>query len=96
MTANIGEMDVEEVARGRYISENDNEHRSFTAMIGSELVDKLFPNTDPIGKTVTVRGYDFEIVGVAKADWKRAGAAAGQLHLHPGGDLVQAQRHAQR
>jgi putative ABC transport system permease protein len=67
VTANIGEMDVEEVARGRYISENDNEHRSFTAMIGSELATKLFPNTDPIGKTVTVKGYEFEVVGVAKA-----------------------------
>jgi putative ABC transport system permease protein len=66
VTANIGEMDVEEVANGRYISENDNLHRSFTAMIGSELVTKLFPNTDPIGKTVTVKGYDFEVVGTAK------------------------------
>ena len=67
VTANIGEMDVEEVARGRYISDNDNDHRSFTALIGSELVTKLFPNTDPLGKTVTVKGYDFEVVGVAKA-----------------------------
>ncbi len=67
VTANIGEMDTEEVARGRYISENDNEHRSFTAMIGSELATKLFPNVDPIGRTVTVKGYDFEVVGVAKA-----------------------------
>ncbi|MGA3126086.1 MAG: ABC transporter permease [Candidatus Korobacteraceae bacterium] len=67
VTANIGEMDTEEVARGRYISDNDNDHRSFTAMIGAEVVKKLFPSTDPIGKTVTVRGYDFEVVGVAKA-----------------------------
>jgi putative ABC transport system permease protein len=67
VTANIGEMSTDEVARGRYISENDNEHRSFTAMIGSEVAGKLFPNTDPIGKKVTVKGYDFEVVGVAKA-----------------------------
>jgi putative ABC transport system permease protein len=66
VTANIGQMDTEEVRRGRYISDNDNEHRSFTAMIGDELVKKLFPSTDPIGKTVTLKGYEFEIVGVAK------------------------------
>jgi putative ABC transport system permease protein len=66
VTANIGQMDTEEVARGRYISDNDNDHRTFTAMVGSNVVKKLFPTTDPLGKTLTVRGYDFEIVGVAK------------------------------
>ena len=66
VTANIGQMDTEEVARGRYISDNDNDHRTFTAMIGFNVVKKLFPTTDPLGKTVTLRGYDFEIVGVAK------------------------------
>jgi putative ABC transport system permease protein len=66
VTANIGEMTTDEVARGRFIGENDNQHRSFTAVIGSAVAEKLFPNTDPLGKTVTVRGYDFEVVGVAK------------------------------
>ena len=66
VTANIGEMDTEEVARGRYISDNDNDHRTFTAMLGTEVVKKLFPTTDPLGKTVTIRGYEFEIVGIAK------------------------------
>ncbi|HVP65017.1 MAG TPA: ABC transporter permease [candidate division Zixibacteria bacterium] len=66
VTANIGEMDTEEVARGRYISDNDNEHRTFVAMIGDDIVKKLFPNVDPIGKVISVKGYDFEVVGVAK------------------------------
>ncbi|HEX8924455.1 MAG TPA: ABC transporter permease, partial [Terriglobales bacterium] len=50
VTANIGEMSTEEVERGRYISDNDNEHRTFVAMIGDDIVKKLFPNVDPIGK----------------------------------------------
>jgi putative ABC transport system permease protein len=66
VTANIGEMTTDEVARGRFINENDNQHRSQTAMIGSEVAEKLFPNRDPLGKTVMVRGYDFTVVGVAK------------------------------
>ncbi len=66
VTANIGEMTTDEVARGRFISDNDNQHRSQTAMIGSEVAEKLFPNGDPLGKTVTVRGYEFTVVGVAK------------------------------
>ena len=66
VTANIGEMTTDEVARGRFINENDNQHRSQTAMLGSEVAEKLFPNRDPLGKTVTVRGYEFTVVGVAK------------------------------
>jgi putative ABC transport system permease protein len=66
VTANIGEMGTNEVARGRYISPADNRHRSFTAVIGSDVADKLFPNTDPLGATLTAMGSTFEVVGVAK------------------------------
>lgn len=66
VTANIGEMDVEEVARGRYISEADNDHRANTAMLGTDVVKRLFPNSDPMGKTILVDGHEFTIVGVAK------------------------------
>ena len=44
VTANIGQMDVEEPASGRYISDGDNEHRATTAFIGSETANRLFPN----------------------------------------------------
>ncbi|MDR3762605.1 MAG: ABC transporter permease [Acidobacteriota bacterium] len=66
VTANIGQMDTEEVERGRYISDNDNDHRSFTVMLGSDVAKKLFPAVDPLGKTITIQGYEFEVVGVAK------------------------------
>ena len=66
VTANIGEMDVEEIARGRYVSDNDNEHRSYTAVLGADVLNKLFPNVDPIGRTITFKGNDFEVVGIMK------------------------------
>jgi putative ABC transport system permease protein len=66
VTANIGDMDVEEVATGRYITDSDNEHRDMVCMIGADVADKLFANTDPLGKFLTVDGQVFEIVGVAK------------------------------
>jgi putative ABC transport system permease protein len=67
VTANIGQMDVEEPETGRYLSEADNEHRAMTAFIGSETAGRLFPNLDPIGKLVYVDGREYEIVGLAKA-----------------------------
>jgi putative ABC transport system permease protein len=33
--------------------------------IGTDLVDEFFPNSDPIGKEITVRGTSFRVVGVA-------------------------------
>jgi putative ABC transport system permease protein len=74
VTANVGEMTTDEVARGRFINENDNRHHSRTAMIGNDIAEKLFPNRDPLGKTIELGGYDFAVVGVAK----RVGSVLGQ------------------
>jgi len=74
VTANIGDMDVEEVATGRYMTDSDNEHRDMVCMIGADVADKLFANIDPLGKILTVDGQEFQIVGVAK----RIGNTLGQ------------------
>jgi putative ABC transport system permease protein len=66
VTANIGDMDVEEVASGRYITDTDNNHRDMVCMIGADVADKLFASTDPIGKILKADGQEFQIVGVAK------------------------------
>lgn len=66
VTANIADMDVEEVATGRYVSEADDEHRSNTAVLGADVANRLFPNVEPIGKTINIDGREFQVVGVAK------------------------------
>jgi len=66
VTANIADMDVEEVETGRYITDADNEGRSAVTLIGQEVSRKLFPTVDPIGKTIYIDGHGFDVVGVAK------------------------------
>src|SRR6266576_2555737 len=66
VTANIGDMKTEEPAQGRYITDADNEHRSMVALIGADVVEKLFPGRDPIGKELDIDGRPYEIVGVGK------------------------------
>src|SRR3954466_6551885 len=66
VTANIAEMDVQETRSGRYISDGDNDHRSYTAFVGMDVVKRLFPNVEPLGKSINIDGRQFEIVGVAK------------------------------
>jgi len=74
VTANIGDMDVEEPSTGRYITDADNDHSAPVTLIGSEVAQRLFPTVDPIGKTIQIDGRPYEVVGVAKP----LGSALGQ------------------
>jgi putative ABC transport system permease protein len=67
VTANIGDMKTDGPASGRYITDNDNEHRSAVTLIGSDVAEKLFPGIDPIGKELEIDGRPYEVVGVGKA-----------------------------
>jgi putative ABC transport system permease protein len=67
VTASIGEMDVEEPAVGRYITEGDEQHRAMVALIGADVASRLFPGVDPMGHTLEISGQPFEVVGIAKA-----------------------------
>src|SRR5271167_211971 len=66
VTANIAEMDVQEIASGRYVSDSDNQHHSNVAVLGADVVKKLYHNRDPLGKTVAIDGQEFTVVGVCK------------------------------
>ena len=66
VTANIGEIDIEEPVEGRYISDGDDHNRAMVTMIGNDLATKLFPYVDPIGREVWIDGRPFTVVGIAK------------------------------
>jgi putative ABC transport system permease protein len=66
VTANMGDIDIITPSDGRYISEGDDQSRALVTMIGTDLVTKLFPNVDPIGREVLIDGRPFQVIGVAK------------------------------
>jgi putative ABC transport system permease protein len=49
---------------GRNIRSNDIEYSNDVCIMGVEVVEKLFPNIDPIGKTVRVDGKPLQVIGV--------------------------------
>jgi putative ABC transport system permease protein len=65
-TANFGQVRNLAVAQGRFITQSDEEHRSEVIFIGPDLVQKFFPNVDPIGKPIRVQTHTYEVVGVAE------------------------------
>lgn len=66
VTGGMAELDTVEVALGRALSDADNEHRSDVAFIGTDLVNRFFLGTDPLGKTFYLDGKAYTVVGVAK------------------------------
>jgi putative ABC transport system permease protein len=65
-TPTLLDIGQQEVAYGRYINDSDETHRSMICFIGDDLVKKFFPNVDPLGKEIVVRGLPFSVIGVAK------------------------------
>lgn len=55
------------VANGRFISDGDNKSQSLVAVLGSQTAQDLFGSLTPIGKTISVNGVKFEVVGVLES-----------------------------
>ncbi len=61
------------IERGRHLSELDDLERRPVAVLGPEVVDELFGTLEPLGRTIRVDRYEFEVVGVVKARGKMFG-----------------------
>lgn len=49
---------------GSPLSKQQIENGSSAILLGQELASKLFPNTNPLGKSVSISGYDFTVFGI--------------------------------
>jgi len=74
VTANMGGIDTEEPAIGRYVTEPDDQHRANVTMIGNDIAKRFFGGVDPLGKSIYIDGESYLVVGVAK----EVGSAFGQ------------------
>ncbi|RPH98746.1 MAG: FtsX-like permease family protein [Calditrichaeota bacterium] len=52
------------IADGRFLTEQDIDFSSRTAVVGVEIVDTLFPFEDPLGKDIKIQGERFQIIGI--------------------------------
>ena len=56
-----------EVVKGRNFTNFDIENNTYVCVLGSDFEKKLLANVNPIGKTISVRGAKFKIIGVLKS-----------------------------
>ncbi len=52
------------IQSGRYILSIDNDLRQKTAVIGSAVKNELFPDTEPLDKSIKINGEIFKVIGV--------------------------------
>jgi putative ABC transport system permease protein len=64
VTSNMSDIEDKVIADGRFIAPDEVERSALVCVLGSDIKDKFFSNTDAIGKTLKVRGLPMRIVGV--------------------------------
>lgn len=73
-TANMQSMMRVDLEAGRFFSSLEEEHAEGVAIIGAEIKDQVFPQVNPIGRTIYVRGYPMRVIGLQA----RLGSILGQ------------------
>ena len=62
-TSNMSEAMNIDINEGRYFTEAEYNNSAPVAVIGWDVQDELFPNIDPIGRTVKIDGYPVKVIG---------------------------------
>jgi putative ABC transport system permease protein len=57
-----------EIENGRYFSLFEANSGKNVTILGADIADKLFENTDPIGKLIIIRGKKLRVIGVVKKE----------------------------
>jgi len=64
VSPNYTDVRVIGLERGRQLNDADDEHRSPVCVLGMDVVTKLFPNVEPIGKFVRAGQEEYQVVGI--------------------------------
>ncbi len=63
-TANMVDIEDKTISVGRFFSDAEVERSAKVCVIGTDLQDKFFPNRNPIGEQIKVRGVPLTIIGI--------------------------------
>jgi len=63
VSANWEQLRGDDVAEGRFISDEDIRAKSRVAVLGAGVVSLLFPGESAVGKTIRIGGVPFQVIG---------------------------------
>jgi len=64
VTANMADIEDKTIEEGRFVSNDEVTRSALVVVLGYDIKEKYFPNVDPVGKTLKIRGIPMRIVGV--------------------------------
>lgn len=62
------------VTEGRFITDGDNKSGTLVAVLGGQVAKDLFGSLYPVGKTISINGVKFQVVGVLEAKGSSLGS----------------------
>ena len=63
-SANMVDIEDKTIVEGRFISADEVQRSALVCVLGGDIKDKFFANTNAVGKTLKVRGLPMRVVGV--------------------------------
>lgn len=84
MATSHGILDVWslKVVNGRYFTENEMYSGAPVAIIGADIADKLFSGLNPVGRTIKIQGYKFQVIGVYEKKGQDAFGTSMDKNIH--------------
>ena len=78
------------VENGRPFSDQEASRGTAVVIIGKDPAEALFPSTDPIGRTMRIRGFQYRIIGVLEEQGSIFGQSLDNMVIAPARSPIQA------
>jgi putative ABC transport system permease protein len=72
-----------DVGRGRFLTNLDIKRSNQVAVLGANLAERLFGNTDPVGQQLRLKNVSFQVIGVLQAKGSSLGVDYDDAALVP-------------
>lgn len=82
-TANMADLNNLDIVEGRMYTQAEDERATPVCVVGTDIQEKLLKGEDPIGKTITVNGLPYTIIGMGEKQGKTFGASQDNYVILP-------------
>jgi putative ABC transport system permease protein len=83
VTSQFASVRAYTVARGRFITDQDNAGEARVVVLGSQTASDLFSGLNPVGRQIQINGISFTVIGVLEAKGSAGFGSADDVILIP-------------